>query len=375
MAVKQHPTTEGAWLIDWSVPDTSKKVKKSGKYPLKRCYETYAGAYEDAITRWTSLCQQHQARHTIVGNPRINEVLPGYLEFVELNKSKGYYKSIVWAMKKVKPFFGLLPVSHITPDKIEEFKKQHRETPRHTNQCLQYLKIMISWMVANNKAQPLPFKVVLLPHTAAIPQPPSPEEFELILDTIRENSHKSGKTQEQRATQEGIIQLIYATGLRFNEASHLEWQNLRWEDGRCLVTETKTKLQRYCLVPQETLDLLKPYKKSRGYIFTNPATGKPYTTIRRLLKKAADKHGIPLRGAHDLRHAAGTDALEATGDIRAVQDLLGHADLKSTQRYTHIATHRQQRTAEATAAFRKQQRDEQKAKKKKLRQESSEFKK
>lgn len=364
MSVKPHPSIAGAWLIDWWVPNAEKPINpKTGKQPLRRCYETYVGTFESATSRWSELCQIHRSKHNIIGNPRLDDVIPDYLAYVDLNKSRGYYKSIVWAMKKIKPFFGKHPVSHITFAKVEEFKRLHRETPRHANQCLQYLKILISWMVSQGKAQPLPFKIVLLPNEAAIPQPPSPTEFELILNTVRENFLKSGTTIEQRAIQEALIHTIYATGLRFNEARQLEWQNLRWEDGRCLATVTKTKRQRFCLIPAEALELLKPYAQKRGYIFTNPATGKPYTTIRRLLKNAAEKHGIPMRGPHDLRHAAGTDTLEATGDIRATQDLLGHTTLKSTQRYTKIATRRQQRVAQQTATFRKEQREEEKARK------------
>ena len=367
MAVKPHPCIDGAWQIDWSIPNTEKPAHpKTGKHPLKRCYETFIGSYEDACARWSGLCQQHRTTK-IIGNPRLNDVIPDYLSHIELNQSAGYYKSICWAMDKIKPFFGRHPVSHITNQMVEDFKRKHRETPCHTNQCLQYLKIMISWMVAQNKAQPLPFKIILLPYEEAIPQPPSPAEWDLILQTIRSNFLKSGTTLEQRAIQEAILHLIYATGLRFNEVRHLQWQNLRWEDGRCLVTGTKTKKQRLCLFPEEALALLKPYKKKRGYIFTNPATGKPYTTIRNLLKNAAAKHDIPMRGPHDLRHAAGTDTLEATGDLRATQDLLGHANIKSTQRYTKIATRRQQRIAEMTAAFRKQEREEEKTRQKQTR--------
>lgn len=354
MSVKPHPTIEGAWQIDWQQPDPSKPLRKSGRHPLKRYYETYIGSYEDACSRWASLAQTHKTT-TLIGNPRLNDIIPDYLEFIELNKSPGYYKSICWAMKKIKPAFGLLPVSNITRNHIETFKRKHRSTPAHCNQCLRYLKILISWMVEQGKAQPLPFKIILLPHKEKIAQPPSPEEYQLILKTIRENLRKSGTTQQQRATQEAAIHIMYTTGLRWKECRHLLWQNLRWEDGRCLVTTTKTGNQRYCTLPTEALDLIKPYKKRSGYIITNPATGKPYTTIRKLLKNAAEKHGIPLRGPHDLRHAAGTDTLEATGDIRAAQELLGHASLKSTQRYTHIAIKRQQRIAQLTAEFRKQQ--------------------
>lgn len=361
MAVKQHPNIEGAWQIDWWEPNIEKPVNtKTGKHPLKRRYETYIGSYEDACARWSQLCQTHRSKK-IIGNPRIDDVIPDYLSFVKLNKSKGYYDSICWAIKKIKPSFGKYPVSHITRDMIEDFKLHHLETPRHTNQCLQYLKIMINWMVERKKAQPLPFKIHLLKYEEKMPQPPSPAEFELIMQTVRSIFLKSGTNKEQRALVEAMIHIMYVTGLRFSEVKNLEWQNLRWEDGRCLVTGTKTKRQRFALLPQDALDLIEPYKKDRGHIFINPGTGKQYTSIRKILKSAAEKHGIPMRGPHDLRHAAGTDTLEATGDIRAVQETLGHTTLKSSQRYTLIATRRRQRIAEQTAALRKQLRNEEKA--------------
>jgi integrase len=359
MSVKKHPTTEGAWLIDWWQPDHTKPLNtKTKKHPLKRHYETYVGTYEGAVSRWTELAQLHKDSGRIIGNPRINDIHDDFMSHIELNKSQGYYDSWCWAMAKIKPFFGNYPISNITHRMIEDFKRKHRSTPRHCNQCLQYLKILVSWMVEHGKAQPLPFKITLLKYEETIPQPPSPAEFDLIIKTVKENFLKSGTTEEQRAKQEAILHLIYVTGLRFNETRNLLWQNLRWEDGRCLVSETKTKRQRFCTFPQESLDLLKPYKQKSGYIFTNPATGKPYTTIRRLLVSAAHKHGIPMRGPHDLRHAAGTDTLEATGDLRAAQVLLDHTTLKSTMRYTRIAIKRQQRVAEQTAAFRKAARDE-----------------
>lgn len=356
MSVKPHPTIEGAWQIEWWIPDTGKPKNKSGKYPLKRKSEAYIGEYADACSRWTSLCQAHKTNKTI-GNPRLNDVIPSYLQYIELNKSRGYHKSICWAMVKLKPHFGNYPVSNITRELIESFKKKHQKTPRHANQCLEYLKILINYMVERQQAQPLPFKIVKLNYEERIPQPPSPAEWEKILNTIRENFRKSGSNAIERALKESMLIIMYATGIRMNECRHLQWQNLRWDDGRILVTNTKTKRQRFAVIPDEALNLLDPFKQKSGYIFINPRTGKPYTDIGKMIKNAAEKHNIPMRGAHDLRHAAGTDTLEATGDIRATQDLLGHADIKSTQRYTHIAIERQQRIAQQTALFRKQQRD------------------
>jgi len=360
MAVKPHPQTPGYWIIDWWVPDTSKPINpKTGKLPLKRRREHYAGQYEDAMKLWAELTQQHR-QGTTIANPRMDDIIPEYLSYIELNKSPGYYKSICWSLKKIKPHFGKYPVSHITHALVEDFKRKHRTTPAHANQCLRYLKIMINWAVTQRKAQPLPFKIQPLPHTERLPQPPSPAEFDKIITTLQANLNRAGKNAEYRDKVLAMVHLMYTTGLRFHEARHLQWNHLRPEDGRCLVETTKTGIPRYCIVPPETLDLLKPHHKKRGYIFTNPYTGNPFTSIRRCLVSAAKAHDIPLRGPHDLRHAAGTDTLDATGDIHATQHLLGHKDLKSTQRYTQISLTRQQRIAALTAQFRKSERQAEK---------------
>lgn len=349
MAVNKHPTLENTWIIDYR-PDGRKG---------RRVRETYIGTYDDAIKRWTELCQRHASLNKSKTNPRLNDVIPDYLAHIELNKSDGYHKTWVWALAKIKPHFGAYPVSQITEQLIEDFKRKHRSTPSHCNLCLRYLKILITWMVSKGKAQPLPFKIIRLPHVEALPQPPSPREYDKILETIRENFKKSGTCKEGRALKEAMVHTIYVTGLRFKEAVNLQWNNLRWEDGRILVGITKTKVPRYATLPPEALELLKPYKKKAGYIFTNPDTSKPYTTIRNLLKNAAKKHGIHMKGPHDLRDAAATDTLEATGDIRAAQTLLGHANIKSTIKYTHVSVKRQQRVAAQTAEFRRQERKNQ----------------
>ena len=66
----------------------------------------------------------------------------------------------------------------------------------------------------------------------------------------------------------------------------------------------------------------------------------PYTTIRKLIQGNAERAGVRIKGTHGLRHAAGTDSLQSSGDLRATQEILGHSTIKSTEKYTHIATER-----------------------------------
>jgi integrase len=100
---------------------------------------------------------------------------------------------------------------------------------------------------------------------------------------------------------------------------------------------------------RETLRVLvsKAQAKGYSYIFTNKATGKPYTSLKTAWKTACKQAGITNLRIHDLRHTFGTRAADAGAPLRAIQDVMGHSSIAMTERYAHATDEGKRRVVEA----------------------------
>lgn len=143
-----------------------------------------------------------------------------------------------------------------------------------------------------------------------------------------------------------MLELLYATGMRVSELVGLRLMDVDLEEG---LVRLQGKGQKERVVPmgQEAIDWLKSYlkvrmkmdKKGSPYLFLTTRGG-PMTRQRfwQLVKGYARAVGITKKiSPHTLRHSFATHLLERGADLRAVQELLGHADLSTTQIYTHVA--------------------------------------
>jgi integrase/recombinase XerD len=144
-----------------------------------------------------------------------------------------------------------------------------------------------------------------------------------------------------------FLATVYAAGLRLNEACHLRLSDIKSERKQIRVEQGKGRKDRYTILSERLLDLLREYwrvYRPRHWLFPGrKRVEQPLldTTAQRIYYRALQRAGLPHRGGiHALRHSFATHLLEAGVDLPALQRLLGHGSLKTTAHYLHVRAER-----------------------------------
>lgn len=152
-----------------------------------------------------------------------------------------------------------------------------------------------------------------------------------------------------------IIRFLAATGMRQEEVCALEWGQVSLDRREVLLIRTKTNSPRVVPLGSDAMNVLAevPRHSTSAFVFWHGDEGHRYTRFASIFVLVARKAGVPFR-CHDLRHAFASEFLMATGDIGALQRILGHKTVSMTMRYAHLATrHLHQAMAEYDRAHTK----------------------
>jgi integrase/recombinase XerD len=149
-----------------------------------------------------------------------------------------------------------------------------------------------------------------------------------------------------------LIELLYATGMRVSELLSLRPADVNLE-ASYLTCSGKGSKQRIVPIGDEAAEWVKKYiresrpallgKRTSARLFVNAKGGGPGLTrvgFWKILKVYARQAGLKALSPHMLRHSFATHLLERGADLRAIQMMLGHADLSTTQIYTHVLEQR-----------------------------------
>jgi integrase/recombinase XerC len=141
-----------------------------------------------------------------------------------------------------------------------------------------------------------------------------------------------------------IAELLYSSGLRLSELCMLDIEDLSMESRICRVLG-KGQKEREVPVGSKALEALELWYQHReerakniekAIFVNNQGSRLSQRSIQNGLKKMSAKMGLPYIHPHMLRHSFASHILESSGDLRAVQELLGHANLSTTQIYTKL---------------------------------------
>lgn len=139
-----------------------------------------------------------------------------------------------------------------------------------------------------------------------------------------------------------MLKLCYGMGLRVSEIINLKIKDIDSKNWQVFIARAKGKKDRYANLPESILEQLRCYYKTyrpKTYLFEGQV-GEQYSTrslqsvFKAGLKKAKINKDV---GIHGLRHSFATHLLESGTDIRFIQELLGHNDINTTLRYTHVS--------------------------------------
>jgi integrase len=148
-----------------------------------------------------------------------------------------------------------------------------------------------------------------------------------------------------------LLRLSLVCGLRPGEGRTLEWSRVNLPRRKMTVVG-KTGAREIDLTDAAVAILeATPRVQKCEFVFAGRRFGKPIAAVHKMLRAVQDRAGVERFRPYDLRHSAATGALAAGADVRAVQALLGHADLATTAKYLHSSEKRQRAAAEAAAGF------------------------
>jgi integrase len=153
--------------------------------------------------------------------------------------------------------------------------------------------------------------------------------------------------QSSNAMLEHIVLFLIYTGARKNEVLQACWQDVDWQKSSWRIPKTKSGKVRHVPLSRGALELLNKLQNQvklehmgKRAIFANPETGKPFISFFYSWNSARVRAGMPEFRIHDLRHSFASYLVNAGRSLYEVQELLGHADIKTTSRYAHLSRER-----------------------------------
>ena len=267
-----------------------------------------------------------------------------YLIFVSQvkNLSQNTTKSHERDLRKLSVFISDLNISdysQISPDVCSAWignLYSQDNNPRSIQRHLSSAKGFFRFLMKNDLIKSSPFELVIAPKSPSnLPEVLSPEDVEQLLN------FKPSSLIEIRDM--AIVEVMYSSGLRVSETVNINIADFE-EDMTFLRVLGKGSKTRLVPMGRFAVTAINNWLTEREKIVANTdalflnskGTRLTVRSVQLRLKKMAVKQGLPPIHPHMLRHSFATHMLESSGDLRTIQELLGHSSLSTTQIYTKL---------------------------------------
>ncbi len=274
-------------------------------------------------------------------------LLEDFLSYISLERglSDNTARAYSVDIKKLYNFMDSKNVNllSVRRDFISDYLWNEREKGRESSTAarnLASIKVFFRFLTREGHVKEDPTEAMDSPKLwKRLPEVLSAAEVERLIDAAGSNDHKSIRDK-------AILELLYASGLRISELSNLKILDVNLEVG-FLKCKGKGGKERIVPLGGKAASAIERYLKSsrpgylkgsNDYLFLN-RSGKMISrqSCWKIIKKYASLSGIKkLISPHTLRHSFATHLLEGGADLRSVQEMLGHANISTTQIYTHV---------------------------------------
>lgn len=235
-----------------------------------------------------------------------------------------------------------LAITQLKAAQIRQFVAQmHREgrSGRTIQRMLSALRALFRYLIKTGEVDSNPALAVQPPKSQKrLPSTLDVDQVNALMDHTPANTFISARDR-------AMMELFYSSGIRLSELAALSMRDVDFGDQLVYVTGKGNK-QRVCPIGNVALNALKQWLHFReqakqllddALFITERGRRLGARAIQQRLHHWGKQQGISDRvHPHRLRHAFASHMLESSGDLRAVQELLGHADIATTQIYTHV---------------------------------------
>ncbi|MFZ5989406.1 MAG: tyrosine-type recombinase/integrase [Bacillota bacterium] len=324
------------WYIDIYI--NGQRFRRAISKSLKKAEEV-----EEEL-KWK--IKRKQLRLENIKNPvHFDFIARKYLFYCKSIKSKRTYQLEDTDYKKhIEPIFGEYILDDINNEsllKYQAVKKEQGYSNRTVNIHIGLIRKIVNYAKDHGYGSELSLKYPMLPESEKVHAFLTPDEVKRFLKAFSDN-----------LTYKRIL-FGFATGMRPAELAYLSWPDIDFEMKMAKVTSKppfwiiKTKQERVIPLNKIALKILKElyqYAKSK-WVFSN--NDRPVLNVRRAIDSARIKAGIEKKITPNMiRHTFATIALMKGADLKSVQELLGHRDIKTTMRYTHAVKEQLRKTVD-----------------------------